>query len=210
MSVKIIEVTSPAALWRHYDGQSERQPCHIELDLANGTLLADYNANIGSGVPATMYHGIDRWYRIPCLTAEAANRVMVEIAPLADRILADSEVEWDGNNHVGVLGEDGKAAEEELEEHLGLPTEGNLYAREPGQGFDVSDLVDIWDISGATNGCEVSEYDITADTTDERLDEIEAEILKDLSGPSGVTVCHGLSSYLRELRDDLVRERDED
>jgi hypothetical protein len=201
MKTQLTECTDPAGLWRHYDGQTERQSCYIELGLKDGVLLADWDAIVGSGTPSGVYHGFDRRWGIPCLTADAANRVLWRIAPLADRMLADWEEQWDGNNMVAVLGEDAQAAEEEIEELLGLPTEGNLYEQEPDQGFDESDLVAVWGIDGVTNSCEASEYGITADTTDERLGEIEQEILSDLGGPSGVAVCHGLYDYLRELRD---------
>ncbi|WP_331753852.1 hypothetical protein [Streptomyces sp. NBC_00826] len=71
--------------------------------------------------------------------------------------------------------------------------------------FDEGDLVGVWDIDGAVNGCEVEEYGITAETGDERLDEIEQEILTDLAGcgEGSVNVCHGLGAHLRSLRDEL-------
>ncbi|MGW7318295.1 hypothetical protein [Streptomyces sp. NPDC054865] len=202
MSVQIIECTSPTELHRHYDQQSEAQPAYIELDLPRGTLSADYNAEIGNSVPFTVYHGQDRRYSIPVLTADAANRVMKELAPLADRILADWEEVWDGNNNVVRLGEDAQAAEDEIEAMLGT---SHPYE----QVFGDEDLIGQWDTSGALNGEEAQEYGITADTSDERLDEIEAEILKNLAdcGDSPVAVCHGLDSHLRTLRADAAADQ---
>lgn len=202
MTVKIKECVHADELFCHYDGQYERQPCYIELGLRDGMLLADWDAIVGSGTPGSVYHGFDRRWAIPCLTAEAANRVMQEIAPLASRMLADWEEEWDGNNMVAVLGEDAQAAEEEIQDHLGI----SAAFRDLAPPFDATDEVAVWHIDGVTNGCEASEYGITAETTDERLAEIEAEILDDLGSPSGVTVCHGLDSYLRELRDRASEE----
>lgn len=208
MSIRIIECTDPTELYRHYDGQSEPQPAYIELDTQDGSLHADYNAEIGNAIPFSVYHGLHRRYGIPILTGDAANRVMEEIAPLAERIVAGTEVEWDGNNNVAVLTADALAAEEELEAHLGLPSQDYGYQDGPNQGFDESDLVGVWDIDAATNGCEVDEYDITADTTDDRLDEIEQNILADLASCDGgsVAVCHGLDEYLRNLRNELADE----
>lgn len=208
MSVRIIECTDLTELYRHYDGQSEPQPAYIELDTQAGTLYADYNAEIGNAIPFSVYHGLDRRYGIPVLTGEAANRVMQEIAPLAERIVAGTEAVWDGSNTVAELSDDALAAEEELEAHLGLPSQEYGYTAGPNQGFDESDLVAVWDIEGATNGCEVDEYDITADTTDDRLNEIEQEILSDLAACNGasVAVCHGLDDYLSNLRDELADE----
>ncbi|MET9663119.1 hypothetical protein [Streptomyces sp. NPDC006510] len=44
----------------------------------------------------------------------------------------------------------------------------------------------MWDIDGAVNGCEVEEYEITAETADERLDEIEQQILDERTAGAGV------------------------
>ncbi|MGW3563518.1 helix-turn-helix domain-containing protein [Streptomyces sp. NPDC000941] len=206
-TVRIIECTSPTELYRHYDGQSEAQPAYIELDVREGTLLADYNAEVGNAVPFSVFHGFERRYGIPVLHAEAANRVMKELAPLAERILADWEEEWDERrgNKVAVLGDDAQEAEEEIRERLGLNLAyGDIDS--DTQGFDPEDLVTEWDVDGAVTGHEVEEYDITADTTDARLDEIEDEILESLAEGPDVPVCHGLDDYLRQLRNELAED----
>ncbi|MFF5893821.1 hypothetical protein ACFY72_34395 [Streptomyces globisporus] len=203
--VKIIRCSEPDELYRHFDGQSEPQGTYIELDLQQESLLADYDAEIGGGSPAAVHHGFERRYAIPVLIGEAANRVMEEIAPLAVRMLADWEEIWDGNNMVARLGEDARAAEAEIEEHLGLGYDGQRFEH---QGFSDSDLVGLWDIDGATNGYEAEEYGITAETSDERLDEIAAKITGDLAecGESTVAVVHGLDEYLRGLRAGLAEQ----
>lgn len=204
IDVQIIDCTDPTELYCRYDGQSEAQDVYIELDLHEGKLFADYTAQIGSGIPGSVYHGFDRRYSIPVLTAAAANRVMREIAPLANRILADWEEVWDGHNMVAELGEDAQAAEAEIEEHLGRSLGYSDHGYK-NQGFS-GDVVAEWDIDGATNGNEVEEYGITAETTDKRLDEIEAEITRDLAGvsESKVAVVHGLDKHLRDLRHELA------
>jgi hypothetical protein len=203
MTVTIRQCTNPAELYRQYAGQSEPQPAYIALDLESGQMWASYDANIGNGHSFDVHYGIERQYGIPLLTAAAANRVMAELRPLAERIIADSEVEWDNGNRVGVLGEDAKAAEEELEEQLGLG-----YDPDQAQHFTPDDLIAVWPIDGAVNGSEVDEYDITAATTDQRLEEIAAGIVNDLAacGEGSVAVCDGLDDHLRELRDDLLRQ----
>lgn len=204
-AVKIIRCTNPTELFRHYDGQSQAQPAYIELDVRDGTLLADYAAEVGRGKTPSVFHGFERHYRIPVLTGEAANRVMEEIAPLADRILADWEEVWDGNNKVARLGEDAYAAEAEIMAELGC--DDDRYKSR----FGPDDLVGQWDIDGAVNGCEVEEYGITADTDDARLAEIERLILTDLAGCDGspVAVCHGLKTHLRKLRDELRQDTEQ-
>lgn len=204
--VSIIECTEPDELHQHYDRQFEAQPCYIGLDLRQETLRANYDVEIDGGVPESVYHGFERRYSIPRLTGDAANRVLTELAPLAGRILADWEQEWDGNNLVAALGEDAKAAEEEIEDILGLPSED--FGGPDKQGFRDEDLVGSWDLDSATNGDEVDEYGITADTTDTTLREIEGQIIRELIevAPIGALVVPELYDYLKGLRDDLAEE----
>lgn len=198
MSVRIIETTGPLDLHRHYDRQYQAQSAYIELDLREGTLLASYDAEVGGAVPAAVFHGFERRYRIPVLTGVAANETMARIAPLATRILADWEEHWDGSNMVARLGEDAQDAEEEILAELGDGDEDGEWAE--------ADLVQQWDVDSATTGHEVEDHDITADTTDARLEAIAQEILEELADGDGVAVCHGLVDYLKSLRDQLAEE----
>lgn len=201
-TVRILDCTDPTGLFRQYHGQSEPQPAYLELDLRDGTLLADYDSEVGSAAPYAVWHGFERRWGIPVLTAAAANRVMAEIAHLAGRILADTEEHWDGRNTVARLGEDAQAAEAEIRAWLGPASDSN-------RGFPPSDLVGVWDLGwGVLNGYETEEHGITAETTDERLAEIEAEILSGLAGTGDhpVAVCAGLAAHLGELRDEAKRE----
>jgi hypothetical protein len=200
MSVRIIETESEDALYRRYNSQTSPQGCYIELDLRGETLSADYDSEVGNAVPFTVFHGFERRYSIPALTGSAADELMEKIAPLADRILADWEEVWDGNNHVARLGDDAQAAEEEILTAIGHdPEDGDT---------DPTDLVTVWDVDSACNGAEVEDYDITADTTDERLDEIEEEIRKSLAevSDSAVVVLDGVAEYLRDKRLELAVE----
>lgn len=192
-SVKIVACTSETELFRLYDGQFEPQDCYIAVDLRDGTIWADYDPEIGNARPFEVHYGFVRRYPIPILTGAAANRVLREIvAPRAERMIADWEKVWDGNNMIARLGADAQAAEQEIEALL-------------GEGFPERDLVQVWDLSAAVNGDEVAEFGISADTTDERLAEIEAEILAQLADccDGTVAVCPGLLDYLTELRDEL-------
>ncbi|MFE4832933.1 hypothetical protein [Streptomyces sp. NPDC056672] len=205
IAVRIIYCIHPDELYCRYAGQSEAQPVYIELDVRGGILLADYNPEVSNAVPFSVYHGFERRYGIPVLTAEAANAVMARLAPLADRILADWDEVWDGNNRVAVLGEDATAAEEEIRSILGT---GYDSSDDPRQGFGDSEIVAEWDLEGVVNGYEVEEYDVTAGTTDERLEEIEGVILASLAacGMSEVNVCPELAGHLRQLRADADTE----
>ncbi|MFD4392613.1 hypothetical protein [Streptomyces sp. NPDC058495] len=199
--------TGATELHLQYNGQNEPQPAYLELDLKAGQLYADTDSQIGSGAPASVHHGFDRRYGIPALTGAAADRLLAEIGPLAQRMLADWEEVWDGNNMVARLGKDAVAAEEEIEE---------IVARyEDKYAVDPAELIAVWDLDGATNGCEAEEYEITADTTDERLDEIAAQIRADMADcdstgrTSDTVVVVGLNAYLRDLRSNAATD-DED
>ncbi|MFF6794345.1 hypothetical protein ACFY9C_35345 [Streptomyces filamentosus] len=197
--------TGAAELHLQYDEQAEPQSAYLELDLEAGRLYADTDAVIGSGSPDSVRHGFDRRYRIPALTGQAADRLLEEIRPLAQRMLADWEKVWDGNNLVARLGEDALAAEEEIEA---------IVARyEDEHDVDPADLIAVWDVDSVTNGCEAEEYEITADTPGKRLDEIAAQIRADLadcdSRSVDTVVVVGLDAYLRNLRSN-ARTDDED
>src|SRR5689334_13481078 len=104
----------PAALHCHYPTQNDPQPCCLILDLEDGDLTATYNPNIDGGVTTREWNGIVRSWSIPCLTAASANRLIDDVAPIAQRILDGATVEWDGSNHVGRLNADASEAAEEL------------------------------------------------------------------------------------------------
>lgn len=207
--VEIRECTSQTELYCQYSGQFEPQAAYIELDLRNATLSATYNAEVGNAIPFSVYHGQDIRFPVPILTGNAANRLMREIAPLADRMLADWEDEWDGNNMVAVYGDDARAALAEIQELLGIDNE--YGPGDTSASYAEEDLVGVWDLDSATNGNEVDDYDITADTTDERLEEIEQEILTSLKdcGVWPVAVCDGLLTHLKNLRNDLEKDDEE-
>lgn len=200
MGVTISYCSSSTELFRQYNGQHEAQPAYIELDLESETLLASYNAEVGNAVPFSVRYGLDRRYTIPVLTGEGANQLMERLVPLANRVVADWERHWDGNNFVARLGEDAVAAEEEME---GLISADAI-------DYPADSVVAVWDIDGAVDGHEVEEFGITAQTTDARIDEIEAEILAGLAGcgEGSVAVCDGLNSHLRTLRDELREDQD--
>jgi hypothetical protein len=199
-TVRINLCSDDEELYRHYDGQSEAQGCYIELDLRGESLHATYNAEVGNAVPFSVYHGFERRYSIPVLTGDAANELMEQIAPLADRILADWDEHWDGNNMKARLGEDAQAAEEEIESLL-------PYS-EPGH--ESPDVVGEWTMDAIQ--CTDAELGVRPDSTDAELGELEEEILKDLAecGESKVAVLPGLTNYLREARDRMAEEAAED
>ncbi len=197
-AIKIRKLTEPDELHCWYDGQTSPQPCHLALDLTDGELTAGYNPEVGPpyGTPASVYHGRTLRIKIPCLTADAANRLLNEVAPIAARILSGATIEWDGHNHIGVLDDDAEAAVDEL-----------AAACDP-ESFSEQHLVGTWDAadwySEESDEGTAERLGITADTTDAELGRLAAaEAQKATTMVPGYTVLRGAESHLLAIRDEL-------
>lgn len=115
MSITVVHVESEknAPLYHKYERQSSAQPAFISLDLEDQELRADWNSEIGNGIPMDVYLGHTRRFRIPSdLSKTAINNLLDEIKPLAEKVLSGYESYWDGNNHQARLND---VAEEALE-----------------------------------------------------------------------------------------------
>lgn len=198
LNIARLDPDDTTALYRHYSGQYERQDCFIALDLESGRMWADYNPEIGDAVPVSVWHGRTRRFTIPCMSAADANTLMDDIASDAQAVLDGADIEWDGDNHVGVLDADATAAAERIENDLGeYPTE-----------FVVYDAEEYFAEAEAANGVPTAEeHEITGDTTDERLREIADQEVSDAAGIDWVLV--GVFDHLRDLRDRIRRGTDE-
>ncbi len=191
--IKRVEGT---ALHCQYGGQSNPQDCMVELDPESDppTLTARYNPEIGNAVPFAVYHGrVLRW-SIPILKADAANTLLEEILPLAERIVAGYDCRWDGSNHVGHLDDDATEAQEAIAD-LCLATED-----------EDEDIVSIWEASDWFSDGEKrtrAQLGITPATTDEQLEEMSARLLSEARS-EGVDVLDGLDKYLTMLRDEAT------
>lgn len=111
---------------------------------------------------------------------------------LLARVCDGHSVEWDGNNHVGQLDDDAKAALEELEQWL---------SDAPALSGDSAGLWSAGDwLDGIGRAGVRAEYGITAETTDERLAEIVAQI--DGEAEAENVVMTDTDEYVTELRDE--------
>ena len=194
MSVQIIKVHREDELFFEMD--NGRAPTYVDVDLTSREISVDYQAS--SGTPGRVWHGFIRRFDIPLLTATAANRLMEQIAPLAERMCNDwaEEVTRSGRTEA-VLGADGRAAEAEL--IAALPDENTV---------DPEDVIDVWDAANLFVGNEAEEYGITERTSDEELERIAEQMLEEIrhNSASGVVVAPGLTEYLRNLRDELAEQ----
>lgn len=207
MDVTITRVTEPDELFCKYPGQFNVQPVYLELDTRTGKLSCSYNPNAGGGTTFDHFHRLILSTGIPCLTADAANALMDEVAPLAQRVIDGADEEWNGNNNVGVFTDDAMQAWEEIE-HI-----CDAWSADEDPSLTVS----WWDVSDwFSEGDEstISSLGITADTTDEQLDAIateQVEIARTNSVAGYAILDHDATvAYITELRDRLRQDaRDE-
>lgn len=194
MNIQITKINQPAELF--FEMNDGAAPTYLYVDLPGREVSVGYQ--VGSGTPGRVWHGYTRRYSIPLLTADAVNRLMEKIAPLAEQMCDDwSEEIGRGGRAEAVLGADGRAAEDEL------------VATLPGdEDVDPADLVDVWDAAALFVGNETEEYGITERTSDAELKQIAEKMLDEVrsSSASGVVVAPGLEECLRDLRAELAEQ----
>ncbi|MER8237567.1 hypothetical protein [Streptomyces sp. NPDC094049] len=206
LTVTIQHLSETDELYRWYEGESGPQRAYVELSLTDGAFLAAFDGLIESDRPERVVHGIDRRWTIPVLTAQAANGLLDDLAPLAQRLLDGSAIEWDGKNHVGrVLTADAQEADAEITRRCEALSEA---LSEDGGAAD--DLLDAWSIDTIGDTWSAEDAGITATTTDAELDETEQRLLEEFREGVGqpYAVIHGLDQHLRGLRDALAADQD--
>lgn len=196
--VTIKDLIRPTQLHHRYPTQNHSQPCFIELDCRDGTVEADWDPEIGGGVPMCVHHGIRRRYTIPCLQAKFANALMHRLKPLFQRVVDGFEIIWDGHNHVAKLSDDATDADEEIQQQC----------RNCMEDRDPEDCVAYWDAGDWLDPIRKElEDEITADTTDEQLDTIERRLRVDVEEG---TVVAGINIVLEEIRDAKLNNKQEE
>lgn len=194
-TITVWPVENPADL--HTSSGPTRERAWLMLDLTTGHLWCQTDYDTGA-TPVEVHYGDRLRWEIPPLTARAANHLMAEVVPLAQRIMAGATTVW--IEREGRLfyrhDADSEAAQQAVE-----------ALTDPDQDWPVEDQVQGWRAEDwLRTDCSdtARELRITADTTDERLDEIAEEVLADAQD-HGVIVIPDLNGYLRQVRDD-VRE----
>lgn len=193
MDIKITKVAK-TELHHQYPGQHEKQPGQIVLDPETGELTAEYDPAIGPSGYRSMseYHGRTRVYGLPGATwdGEAVNRLMEDMEALASRVCDGYETVWDGNNVVGRLDEDARAAEEQIE---GMITK---YA-------DCADnYLRVWDagdwFAGMGDDQVIQEYTITPGMTGEQIEEVARRMERDANA-DGIALLTDAEFYVESL-----------
>jgi hypothetical protein len=200
-TVTVGKLTEPGELHRHYPNENRPQPAVLSLDILGGWLTCRYNPEIGNALPETVVHRLAYWWDIPILTAEAANRLLDDARPLAQRILDGTRIAWTGSHHAGILDRDAEAAREEMAAlcapHVFAPSELVVEYDDPADFYAEETRTEI-----------AARLGITATTTDARIAELAAQEEQDVPSGSeyGLVIVAGIEGYLRELRDNLAEE----
>lgn len=194
-----ITISEVSDLYLRYRGQTSQQPCYVQLDCESETLSAEVDTAIGPGTPVRVWHGRAIRWSIPALTESAAEGLLEEILPLAQRIIDGYECRWDGRNHVGRLTEDAQEADEAIRD---------LCDRDWSEG----EVLSVWEASDWYAQCGGGEeylascLGITAETTDEELSAI-VEHEQDEASPARI---EGIERFMRDLRETLRAEAEEE
>jgi len=197
MQITYTKTNELAPLYRQYPVQSEPQPAYVELDPEAGTLDAAWNPVIGTAVPMDVWHHRRIRSSVRNDISEAALLELLEaIRPLAERIEAGYDRHWDGHNHVGRYDEDAEAAIDEI--------------RELCEAIDDDDCDLVWDAGEWLSSCSPADLGVTADTTDEQLAAIAADLEDDAEINFGRRVrLENTEIALRDKRDE-ARDEAED
>jgi hypothetical protein len=200
VTVTVIETKSEYDLHCHYSGQTQRQGCYIELDCPNKTLSAHYNSEIGNAIPFSVYHGHDQWFGINLMRGSTADALMEEILPLAQRVVDGYDSVWNGSNHIAKFTDDAQNAIDEIEA-ICDSAEGDLEVWDAGDWLgEVTHQTDTAvEIEGVGT--------ITAQTTDDELEEMERKI--DAMAEDEGVFLNAVDRLLDEYRSECVDEDNE-
>lgn len=193
----------PAHLFHRYSGESGPQPCHVEIDLTDGRLTCDYNAEIGRNcVPESVYNNRTLRIPIPPLTTAAANALLTDIRGRVQEILDGATVDWDDANTVGRLNDDAADALDRLEKHIA--------ALHPADDDDPTTVIQEFPAEQwrSDNAADAQDLGITADTTDQQLGDIADQLAQTISDnlDASVTVVTGCAQVVTEIRDELRQQ----
>lgn len=193
--VKIDESDADSTdLFHWYQGQSAPQPVYVQLDTRDGELIVDYDPNVGGNTTTfAVRDGIVLQFPLPNIpTTAGANALLARIAPLAQAVLdADEAVEAQPQRSY----EDGPSeADDALSDAL---SDLRAALEDP---FTDDEIIAVWSIDSVGDLDDIFAQ-ITAETTDAQLDEIEADLLSQLAEGYGAAVCDGLQFVLDEERD---------
>lgn len=191
VEVRELDEGDDTALWDRYPGQTSAQDAYVSLNCEAAILRAAVNGEIGNAVPFSVWHRLVLRWSIPSLLPEVANELLREIAPLARRVVAGFEIQWDGHNNVGRYTDDADEACAEIE----ALCSGEWSEEQQVREWDARD----WYNGGAQ--AELVALGLTATSTDQECAALADELRDDVERGLFVT---GLDRLVTDARDELV------
>lgn len=206
LTIKKLDESDANQLYVRYDQQTQPQKSYIELDCETGEMIADYNGEIGNAVPESVWHNRRlRWYFPSPPTAKTANKIMEQITPLAQRVLAGYDTDYDNQtNRQGHLADDAQRAADKIGEILTDSTDEK-------NSVNAISAEDWLAESIATNSVGIiidGVGTVTEDSTDEALKKMSDQISKDAAS-EGYFIDDDIEQYLKrrlELHLDSISE----
>lgn len=190
--VTITPVAEATELYRHEQGQPSPQEVKMHLDIESGSLSSAYTPyGDEHSIHESVYHHRGVLWTIPCLTMDAANRMLSEVAPLCQRIIDGTTIEWDGQSHVGTHSADATAAIEGIAQIVETYDDVDNVLQE----YSGDEYYD----DGPAAAREA--LGITADTSDDELTRIGEQAAAEALDNSAVIA--DLAEYLTQLREEL-------
>lgn len=173
-------------------GDGPPQDAYIELDPAERTVDATFNAEAGNAVPLGVFSGRILRYAVPNYwTRDEADEFIEKAIPFCLRICDGYDEDFDGSNVIGELGADAEMAADDLEE---------LCADQ----FDPDKSV--WPGGEWLRDSTASEFGITAGTSDSALEkEARNTVIDALDGDYRVDE-ESVLAVMTGWRDDLAAE----
>lgn len=165
--ITIKQLETDDELYCHYQGQTQRQPVHLCLNLEEHTLEAYYDSNIGGGQTMRAFHGRDIEWTIPPLRRSAFAELADDVKEFCETILKHSTVEWNGSNFVGHLDEEAEAAVYSVESAIA----------DLSMHLDPNDVWEPWDAGIYLDPSSDEELGLTAESSDEDIERIAKELV---------------------------------
>jgi hypothetical protein len=190
-SVTIVYPTESLHYRRH--GEHRPQPVVLELDPEERTLTVRVDHNDRHTTSFAVYHGRVAHWEVPALTQSAAEELLEDVLPLAERAVAGYDTRWNGSNRIGHYEGDGADAMDEISELL------------ERRHWHEDDAVQVWDAADylAPIRREAAELlGITAESTDADLERVEEE----LRAEARPALLEGVMEALEAIRERLQDE----
>jgi len=106
----------PVPLYCKYQNECQPQPAYITLNPESRTIDADYNGEIGNGIPCSVFNGKAYRWKIPAdLPAASVLSFIDEHSAFFDAVCDGYAEVYDGNNYVGRLNDEAQRANEFLD-----------------------------------------------------------------------------------------------